>query len=364
MWLLCLFLLSVLSSVTSGAVSCYSDNGEPVDWFFLYKLPNSGKEFPSEGLRYMYLDSTNRSWSAGMKLINESGGAVQKTLEQLYKLGKSGDVAYVLYNDQSPKSIVNKAVGNEYGHTKGVVLLDRSQGFWLVHSTPHFPPVISEGYSYPHSGIHNGQSFLCVTYPYKEFDSIGEQLILNHPECYESSVPETFETDLPTLFKLVSGGTIDTPPWNRQTDLTSLGGTTFSSFAKGGQFEDDLYAAWVAPTLGSNLLVQFWPNSVGVLPSNCSLPQHVNNIKEISFESHHGNAQATSHSGFSTHVDHSKWCVSDQGAYTWICVGDINRNRGEEHRGGGTVCLNDQEVWKSYRQLVVKYEDCADGCKL
>lgn len=56
-----------------------------------------------------------------------------------------------------------------------MVLLDKSQGFWLVHSTPHFPPQRAAGrYSYVSSGMKEGQSFLCVTYPLERFQTIGE----------------------------------------------------------------------------------------------------------------------------------------------------------------------------------------------
>ena len=57
----------------------------------------------------------------------------------------------------------------------GVVLLDKTQGFWLVHSTPHFPPVRQAGqYQYPSSGVNNGQNFLCVTYPLERFQTVGK----------------------------------------------------------------------------------------------------------------------------------------------------------------------------------------------
>lgn len=57
----------------------------------------------------------------------------------------------------------------------GVVLLDKDQGFWLVHSTPHFPPVQKAGqFSYPSSGVVYGQNFICVTYPLERFQTIGK----------------------------------------------------------------------------------------------------------------------------------------------------------------------------------------------
>ncbi len=122
---------------------------------------------------------------------------------------QGGDVGYILYNDQPPQQ--QKLFGDatrSCGHTKGAVLVqltawndingtqsniyggwsvnvycffvpgvvvfDKQQGFWLVHSTPHFPPPKSQGqFSYPGSGISNGQNFICVTYPFERFQTIG-----------------------------------------------------------------------------------------------------------------------------------------------------------------------------------------------
>lgn len=114
----------------------------------------------------------------------------------------------------------------------------------------------------------------------------------------------------------------------------------------------DLYHAWVAPTLQSDLLVQFWIRSTGILSSDCSDDWKVLNIKLLN------PGQTFS---FKTSQDHSKWAVSpsETGAGGgWVCVGDINRDEAEEKRGGGTVCHRDPVVWKAYRTAALDCEDC------
>uniref|UniRef100_A0A3P9A0W3 Deoxyribonuclease-2-alpha n=1 Tax=Esox lucius TaxID=8010 RepID=A0A3P9A0W3_ESOLU len=281
----------------------------------------------------------------------------------------NGDIAYILYNDQRPHTEEKRQLddlGHECGHTKGVVLLDKTQGYWLVHSTPHFPPVKDVGqYSYPESGVPNGQNFICVTYPLEFFQTIGEQLQINQPSVYDCDVPDSLASLLPALNavckksreQLVNGSFLHSKPAsNRSIALTSLGGTEFISFAKGRSFKNDLYHSWVAPSLQSNLLVQFWIRSTGILPSNCTLGWKVLNIKVISLGD-----RVT----FGVAKDHSKWAVSTtggglDGAAGWVCVGDINRDEAEESRGGGTVCLQDAAVWKAYRTAAVDCEMC-DG---
>lgn len=113
----------------------------------------------------------------------------------------------------------------------------------------------------------------------------------------------------------------------------------------------------MAPTLRTDLLVQFWVHSTGILPSNCSQGWQVLDITLI-------NPGETF--TFKSSNDHSKWAVSPRAAGSaggggWVCVGDINRNEAEERRGGGTVCLQDPVVWKAYRAAALECEACDGG---
>lgn len=73
-----------------------------------------------------------------------------------------------MYNDEPP----DKRGNPKKGHTKGVVLLDKSEGIWLIHSVPHFPN-ISERF-FPITGIVYGQSFLCISLNYTNLDKVGK----------------------------------------------------------------------------------------------------------------------------------------------------------------------------------------------
>lgn len=141
-------------------------------------------------------------------------------------------------------------------------------------------------------------------------------------------------------------------PWNSSVILTSQAGATFQSFAKFGKFGDDLYSGWLAEALGTNLQVQFWQNSPGILPSNCSGAYQVLDVTQTGFP---GPSRLT----FSATEDHSKWCVAPQGP--WACVGDMNRNKAETHRGGGTVCTQLPSFWKAFQSLVKDWKPCIEG---
>ncbi|TDH11378.1 hypothetical protein EPR50_G00060350 [Perca flavescens] len=338
-----LFLSLLICCVPLGGntspITCYNDQGDAVDWFYLYKLPKEhGEKSPHQGELYILLDKGSEGWTNGKGTVNDTTGALGRTVGQLYSQGKNTEVAYILYNDQPPEDFGDRWVdngGGSGGHTKGVVLLDKNQGFWLVHSTPHFPPPQQEGqFYYPSSGVNNGQNFICVTYPLDRFQTIGEQLQINQPNVFDCNVPESLAVT-----------------------LTSKDGTDFISFAKGASFKNDLYHSWVAPSLQSDLLVQFWVRSTGILPSDCSLGWKVLDITII-------NPGQTF--TFKATQDHSKWAVSPKaaglrGGGGWVCVGDINRNEAEEKRGGGTVCLQNPVVWKAYRTAALECEACGGG---
>uniref|UniRef100_A0A8C7YD60 Deoxyribonuclease-2-alpha n=1 Tax=Oryzias sinensis TaxID=183150 RepID=A0A8C7YD60_9TELE len=364
MLLLLLLTLCLPLEGNTSPISCYNDRGDAVDWFYIYKLPKEHKKTaPKRGEQYLLLEKGGEGWMEGKVTVNDSSGALGRTVGQLYSERKSSEVAYVLYNDQSPVEGFGDGSGNSGGHTKGVVLLDQNQGFWLVHSTPHFPPERQAGeYYYPSSGVNNGQNFLCVTYPLKSFQTIGEQLQINQPHVYDCDIPESMVSLVPALAALckkarLSDEVSSRPMSNRSMTLTSMGGTNFISFAKGASFDDDLYHGWVAPALQSDLLVQFWIRSTGILPSDCSLGWKVLDITLIN------PGQTFS---FKNSQDHSKWAVSPKQAWGgkgggWVCVGDINRNEAEEKRGGGTVCLQDPVVWKAYRSAALQCEACGGG---
>ncbi|CAN9514206.1 unnamed protein product [Ophioblennius macclurei] len=355
--MLLLLLLWLPPGGATAPISCYNDKGEAVDWFYIYKLPKHHNGMSGSGLSYLLLERGSDHWTEGKANMNDSFGAAGRTLGQLYSLGQSPDVSYILYNDQPPENFAH--VRNGYGHTKGVVLLDRLQGFWLIHSTPHFPAGPAAGhYRYPPSGQNYGQNFLCVTFPIERFQTIGEQLQINQPQVYNCSIAESLASVAPALAAVCRKEAVAAqirphirPVSNRSVTLTSRDGTNFTSFAKGASFHNDLYLWWVAPTLQSDLLVQFWVRSSGVLPSNCSRSWKVLDIKTI---------QPGQTSSFNSSQDHSKWAVSTHPPPSggWVCVGDINRNKAEEQRGGGTVCLQDPQVWKAYRRAALQCENC------
>lgn len=331
----------------SADISCMNEAGEPVDWFVIYKLPKYRIGGIESGVEYMYLDSSAGMWQMSKFMINSSQGAMGNTLSQLYneEVYKSNISVYALYNDGPP--ILKYIEG--YGHTKGVLLFDRSQGFWISHSIPRFPSFPEKGYLYPSSGKVYGQTALCVTYQYESFIRIVNQLAYIYPRFYNCSVPAAFLDDLPQLAQLCEGSKPQLISNKRMEQLFSFHGEKLVSFVKSEDFVDDIYTGWVAQALDVDLLVESWQRQGHKLPSNCSLSKHTLNIKRI---------QLSKSVLFQSYDDHSKWCVSQTDKNQVTCLGDLNRVRSQLWRGGGLICSFNPLIYKAFRQAVDLYIGC------
>lgn len=341
-------LLFALSGVPAMAeISCRSENGEPVDWVIFYKVP---KVFHKNrtGLEYLYLDSLTRKWKKSNHLINSNKSFLGRTLEPLYEAynSKSNNTAYLIYNDGVPKSM---NYSRKYGHTKGLLVWNRIQGIWLIHSVPRFPPLPKDGYDYPSSGRLYGQSGICITFEYSQYKKIDFQLFVSQPNIYSCSIPNIFHQELVHMTQMCAKSGSLNIPGRRLTALQSAQGLVFFHFAKSSLYTDDIFTGWMAQSLKTPLLAQTWQRRNHELPSNCSLRYHVYNINFIRLDHKYS---------FSSYHDHSKWCVSRNFNNHWTCIGDLNRDPHQAFRGGGFICTMSWHIYQSFYGAATHYKKC------
>ncbi|XP_060934860.1 LOW QUALITY PROTEIN: deoxyribonuclease-2-alpha-like [Limanda limanda] len=333
-----LFSAGIFFQACESDVSCRDDDGNEVDWYILYKLPN----MKDGGLSYLYMDESTSGWIRSRKTINSSSGTLAHTLKPLldFYVRKMEGFGYLLYNDQSPW----KMAPASFGHSKGVVMLDRRTGVWLSHSTPKFPTYQNKDF-WPKSGNANAQTFICVTYSYSNFTEIGLQLKYIHPYSFDYDIPTTFPRELRCLTE--KGCYPKKWPWARKATLTSVKGQTFSSFAKYTRFRNDIYSGLIVNVVKQDLYVKSWGKMRRPLNSTCSGPHHVYNVKKVKLP----RTQT-----FNDTVDHTKWSVTaDRG---WTCIADMNREESQNSRGGGAICINDAVVGKAFYSLIRETEKC------
>ncbi|XP_010985456.1 deoxyribonuclease-2-beta isoform X1 [Camelus dromedarius] len=325
---LALLFLGLFGVMKATTISCRNEEGEAVDWFTFYKLPKRQDEKSREtGLEYLYLDSTSRGWRRSQQLMNTTKSVLGRTLQQLYEAyaSENNNTAYLIYNDGVPKSVTH---GRKYGHTK----------------------VPEEGYDYPPTGRRNGQAGICITFEYRQYEAIDSQLLVCNPNVYSCSIPVTFHQDLVHIPQLCARSSSAKMPTRHLATLQSTQGQNFLHFAKSDSFLDDIFAAWMAQRLKTHLLTETWQRKRQELPSNCSLPYHVYNIKAI---------KISRHSYFSSYQDHAKWCTSQKGTKNrWTCIGDLNRSPSQAFRSGGFICTQNQHIYQAFQRLVLYYENC------
>lgn len=79
-----------------------------------------------------------------------------------------------MYNDELPNGTTSSEA---HAHAKGVVVFNEAdgQGFWMLHSIPHYPPAPSgeAAYSFPATGIIYGQTIICVSLPIGQANLVG-----------------------------------------------------------------------------------------------------------------------------------------------------------------------------------------------
>jgi len=345
-----ILLICAQFALASG-LGCIDDDGNAVDWFYAYKLPENSSQSQEaiswgDGFVYLLSSGSASSWTFSDSAAGYDDSMMGRTLHPIYLSGRD-DLVYVLYNDEKP----DDSTSSSRGHTKGVVVLDQDSGFWLIHSVPKYPPVTADGYSYPSSGCTYGQTYLCITFNTADADVIGTQFHYTLPWLYDTNMPSWSQAALPELYAYVTNDEkVTSEPWYNVIDFKSAGGDSFKSFAKHTNWGQDLYGDLVAPTLQSDLTVETWNHGSDQIPSVCS-PYTVKNVDEVYISAVDYSFKATS--------DHSKWAAApSDAADPWVCVGDINRMESQEKRAGGTVCASSTRPWKAFSSSAKTLQPC------
>ncbi|KAL0206984.1 hypothetical protein P9112_012695 [Eukaryota sp. TZLM1-RC] len=325
------------------AITCRNERNQPVDWFFVYKLPIiPGYRHLDDGFGYAYYDSsmkdtlltvTDRSLKDSMSLSH--------TLAPIYTKQKE-NLAFGMYNDDTPYGTASSG----YGHVKGVVATDQSHGFWLIHSTPRYPFNSTETYEFPDYAKIYGQSFLCVSMPTKEFNKVGVALKTMRPKLYETFVPSYLSSKLPSLVEAFEGEyeNLDT-----SNDLTmfSLKGMSFRHFSKSAKWGRCIYHDLISISLKDDLFIENWMRPW--VDSFCKPEYQYNNlnIKTIDF----GSGRS-----FGYTKDHSKWAMTPNN--DWVCIGDMNRMTSQYKRGGGFMCFRYKSLYTAMKNVVSEVDSC------
>ncbi len=335
----------VLVTVVTAVPSCMNDEGHPVDWFIMIKLPKLSHTDYSAGTGYFYLDSEGKKFEVSRHRLTENSGAFYHTLSQAYN---DQSLGVVMYNDEFPNG---HTVGGN-AHAKGVIMWDGASsstpGVWFLHSIPRFPHKSDAGpYNFPDNEVIYGQSVFCTSLGHDSLSTVGAALLHNHANVYEAKLAANHNPD--NMADVKAGN------WAANTHLdvhtiTTRGGERLTLFSKSVQWAKDLYEDGVAPHFNTNLAAETWMRPK--MESTCAGVNGTFSVENAEYvHPPHGLPK------YHYTKDHSKLALSTTPGMVLVCVGDINRNESQARRGGGTLCINDKDVWHEFYTVYGAHRD-------
>ncbi len=351
-----------MTHIIPNPLSCLNDNGQPVDWWFMYKVPS--KSVVSDGSKalgteYIYYDSSflkdRKPVLSAHRIDDPQRGALSATLNQLINNVENEHLGWFFYNDED--AITGKTNSNR-GHTKGVLAFDfhTDSAFWLIHSTPKF--TVPHAYQYPDTAVGNGQTFLCISLKdAAEAKKIAAQMYIGQqPNVYAASAipPDLLDTPNDPRFLLMRDQVH--PGHEAYADsisFLSAGGKQFMAIAKNKHWntenDDDFYNDLVSIKLNENLEVETWEH--GVTPGSTD---RNSNHKIVAAQSVNLQSLEISPSYYwSEENDHAKLAISEPSEnIRYVCVGDLNFTIAQEKRSGGTVAFPCHALWESLWNMI------------
>jgi len=324
-------------------VSALSEQGKPVDWWFIYKVPLLRADANSDsasGYEYVYYDSAaDASDDPNIKKVvkspnrlDQGKGALNLTLNSVFtKPGAS--TGWILYNDEKPPQATGPDDGN-LGHTKGVIAFDVTSktAFWLLHSWPKYAAPQATAMPTPMYG----QTYLCISIDLATAARIATQMATHQePQVFLPRVA-TLDASSPLVALTKPLQAKPAPDANSQ-DFKSRGGLAFKVLAKNREWGQDFWNGWVGPQLGADMDVETWIR--GPIPPVVDT-DGIHKTFDIKFINL---GPLGAHWAWPETQDHAKWGITTTD--DWICVGDINRMISQRQRGGGTIAFQNRTLW-------------------
>ncbi len=237
-------------------LSALDENGNPVDWWFAYKIPKLIQNASTPDAieyEYVYYDPNVGKVDKSSYCLSEGKGAVNLTLSSVFD--KPADTTgWLIYNDEMSIGEAGKD-DSSLGHPQSVIAFDSTSktAFWLLHSwfehtapgAGGMPPLY-------------GQTFLCISLDMETASKIIEE-ISNHqePDVYLPNISTTLEkNDVFCLF--MEKLNLSVPEDSEVLNCISRGGLSFKVIVKKRKWGKDFWLDLIEPTLGLDIDVETW----------------------------------------------------------------------------------------------------------
>jgi deoxyribonuclease-2 len=325
-------------------ISALDESGKPVDWFFIYKVPQLTEGATTDkttGYEYVYYDSTIDALPSAKQniekspyVLNSDKGALNLTLDSVFKNNPDASTGWILYNDEMPADIPGKDNGS-LGHTKGVLAFDTKTktGYWLLHSWPKFADPKGKADPTPKYG----QTYLCLSLDLATIEQIAAQMIDHQePQTYYCRIADLDNSS--SIYKLAQPFQPNAPGNSSVLELKTAGGLAFKVIAKNRAWNQDFWNGLVGPTLGEDMDVDTWIRGAVAPVSDTDGIHKTYDIKYINL------GPLGIHMAWPETHDHAKWGITTHS--NWVCIGDINRMISQRKRGGGAIAFQNESLWR------------------
>jgi deoxyribonuclease-2 len=287
----------------------------------------------------------------------------------------SGNASFILYNDEVPDEFeVDYSNSSTFAHSKGVLVWTETKLFWLIHSVPKWPCIVSNESKVdswwssfrtcicspfkccwpwsdsmektsstlcdiPKGETKYGQNFVLLQIELTDdglVESIIKQLLFMNVQMYH--IQGDIQKEIDTLKKKVV-------PIARQSHLSVIEITpTLKHYAKSHSYHIDIYESLVKMTGVEQCMVESWMRPA--MEESLTV-RHIKLIEWSDGDKHKIHLKES--------CDHSKWALSKGIGNKWVFMGDMNRMTSQHKRGGGGLLVeNCVELHKSFENLVVE----------
>lgn len=327
-----------------------NQQGEPVDWWFIYKTPEHTGSENNKGFDFLYFDPDTGALERSPVGLDQDDQALCHTLKGIFTAPDS--TGYLVYNDEHADQEENRS---EKGHCKGILAFDKEadSAVFLLHSTPRFPA--NQEATLPDKEEIYAQTFICITLPdYQTANHIAQQMLSQqNPQILTASsrIPPSLEKDEP-LSLLFHGTGVNESEAPSTLRFTSRGGKEFLLVAKSRKWGEDFWLDLVSPELKCDLVVETWRRgAVTPLQDNRS-NEFDEDLLTLDFK-----VEPSLTYEWPYTKDHAKWAVALENttnSLPWVCVADLNRMVSQEKRGGGSLCFQESRLWEALKDAEEK----------
>ncbi|KRZ82602.1 Deoxyribonuclease-2-alpha, partial [Trichinella sp. T8] len=385
------------SSWAQGVATCKADNNADLNWYFVYKPPNSQGR-PAWGASAETIEKDNghsvvqtmvhftgnnanikvlaysddppnlpprneKSKAKGVLLIDNTPpnvlqtkimqsqgrpvwGPSAQTIERdnghsvvqtmIHFIGDNANIKVLAYSDDPP----NLPPRNVKSKAKGVILIDNTRtnaATWFIHTVPNFLAYLG-GYSWPQTETAKGHIFLCLSINEESLNVVAKAIRYQEPHIYVNNLPPALLTQHNELSNLVTGVEIYVTPFLEHAKFATKNnqiGANIQVFGKLTKSFADMYAKILRKKLSAN--IRIWAPSDARSKSICNGQYH---LRKIASPMQFDGVQV------SREADSAKWALVE--GRSTVCLTTNDYKMTEKQIPGAAVCLENADVYNAF----------------